>query len=167
MLQKGQVNTRVTWNTTEKVVVGFLFPSDGSGTPCGGVELKPVQIPQKLDLDFANSLVRVFNEDVRTAPDFLAHSELWMSLRQTQFRRAIARFSAFSTLPMVKWMQIVESSTSLRYEGKPFTFCIFMSKQLKWITTPIGSRFVAFGTPIPFERAILLENWIRAAVDGS
>jgi len=159
--------TWVTWNPTEKSVIGFLFPGDGPQTPCGGVELKPVQIPKELDIDFANDLGRVFNEDVRTAPDFLGHSELWMSLRQTQFRRAIARFSPFSTLPMVRWMQIVESSTSLRYEGKPFTFCMFMSKQLKWITEPIGSRFVAFGTPLSFEKAILKENWIRAAVDGS
>jgi hypothetical protein len=157
---------RLIWSAQEQAVVAFLFPGNDM-TPCLGVTLRTTQPPKQLDLQFGNSLVRVFNEDVRTAQDVFTDAELWMSLRQTQFRRAIARFSAFSTLPMVRWMQIVEGSTSLRYEGKPFTFSLFMSKQLKWVAEPLGSRFIAFGAPLPFEKAILSENWIRAAVDGS
>lgn len=167
MRKQKRTSPRAIWEPSDKVVVAFLFPGEEFDTPCGGVVVQPIQPPSELDVSFANCLSRVFNEDVRTAHDVLVHSELWMSLRQTQFRRAIARFSAFSTLPLVRWMQVVESSTSLRYEGKPFSFCVFMSKQLKWIAEPLGSGFIRFAAPLSFEKAILREKWIRAAVDGS
>jgi hypothetical protein len=129
--------------------------------------LATIHAPTHLDVTFANTLARVFNEDVQRAGTIRKESELWMSLRQTQFRRAIARFSAFSTGPMVEWLLTIENSTSLRYEGSPFSACIFMSKQKKWIAEPLGNSFVSFHPPLPLKRAILQESWIRAALKGA
>jgi len=154
---------RVLWNDVKKTVVAFLFSKKEEQIPHVGVTVRPLQEPKELDLKFANCLVRVLNEDILTLNEAPYHSELWDSLRQTQFRRAIARFSAFSTVSMVRWMQIMENSTSLRYEGYPFSVCVYITKQRKWLVEPLGSAFVQFSTPIPFNRAVLSEKWIRSA----
>jgi len=165
--KKLRTEPRTLWLPKKRLIVSFLLSTAKAGTPSGGVETTPIQTPDQGDIYFAKCLTRVFNDDVRTAEDMQIHSELWTSLRQTQFRRAIARFSNFSTIPLVRWMQIIESSTSLSYEGKPFSLCLFMAKRRTSIIDQVGTGFIPFARPIPLAKAILSEKWIRAAVDGS
>lgn len=162
-----QSKPRVSWIQGENVVVSFLFAESDSNNPCGGILIEPLQAPTMRDINFANCLGRVFSTDVRTAPDMLVHAELWTSLRETQFRRSIAKHSNFSTLPLVLWLQALEHSSSLMYEGKRTSLCIFMVKRQSWIVKSLGSGFVRFAKPIPFKEAILNEEWIRATIHGS
>ncbi|MCG9628992.1 hypothetical protein L1D34_29755, partial [Vibrio mediterranei] len=150
----------------DKKVIAVIYSADDSSVIVAGISIKPYQTPETNDLDFGNYFCRVFNEDLRISPNANSHHELWQTLRQTQFRRAIAKYSAFSTTPMTRWLQVVESTTSLRYEGKPFTYCLFMTKQEQWIKGAMKEYFVDFSTPIAFEQGMMSEKWIRAAVDG-
>lgn len=146
-------------------IILLLYSHLDKNTPEIGFKIKLVQNPSSVDIDFGNTFFRVFNDDINILPEEHKYSELWISFRESQFRRAIAKFSAFSTVPMLKWIQTVESSTSLKYEGQPFSYCLFMTKQKKWIQKPLEKEFLEFLNPIPFEKALLSEKWIRA-IDG-
>ncbi|MDO6421543.1 diadenylate cyclase [Saccharophagus degradans] len=147
-------------------VLAAIYSTNDSQAIVSVLSFDLYQPPESNDLDFGNYFCRVFNEDLNTSPNAKSHHELWQTLRQTQFRRAIAKYSAFSTTPMTNWLQVVESTTSLRYEGKPFTYCLFMTKQEQWIKGAMEDYFVDFSTPIKFEQGMMSEKWIRAAVDG-
>jgi hypothetical protein len=99
---------------------------------------------------------------VLTAPSILVDKELWATLQQTRFARAIGRFSPFSTERFMRWLHVVESAGSLRYEGHPFTACIFMTKQMDWVESSMALDFISFKAPMRFEDALLREKWTRA-----
>ncbi|MBD2714123.1 diadenylate cyclase [Microvirga sp. STR05] len=154
------------WSEINNGVVCLIYDNNKPRQPHKALLLTTVQKPEQLDLNFANYFCKVFNDDIKTLPLSEKHSELWISLRQTQFRRAISKFSSFSTEPIIQWMQIVENSVSLRYENKPFSLCLFMTKQREWIQTPLGSRFIPFKKSIPFAKGIMAEKWLRAAMSS-
>ena len=157
----------VTWHADSQSVVAFLFAPDSPKSPCAGIALKPGRKPGKTAIGFAQRFGKVFNYDIAQVPTFEQNSDVWLSLRQTQFRRAIARSTTLSTIPMVEWMQAVESSTSLRYEGEPFSLCLIMVNNPKALKEQKGAGFVPFQKPMTFQEAILGEKWIRATVDGT
>ncbi len=166
--EKGEIGYQkpyLFWDEAYKCIVAVIYSYENKEQLLGGVLLDVIQRREQLDIDFGNCFCRVFNEDIRTISNTQTHSDLWFALRPTQFQRAIAKFSTFITTPMVKWMQIVESSTALRYEGNPFTYCLFMINEEKWIEKALSDRFVKFAEPIKLEKGLLSEKWVRSAVD--
>ena len=69
-------------------------------------------------------------------------------------------------LNVTRLIQLVENTTSLRYEGQPFNYYLFLTKQEKSLKNPLGGNYIALAKRIPYERALMSEQWIRAAVDG-
>ncbi len=155
---------RALWDPSENRILAFLFAGDGP-EPIGAVGLTPLQEPHDNDLRFIQTLCRVFNEDLRTAPDTRTQSELWSVLTGTRFSRSIGRFSAFSTLPFMHWLRTIESTLHLRYEGAAFSGSILMTKQRQWIEQSVKT-FVRFRRPMRFEDALLREKWIRSLASG-
>ncbi|MEK5177819.1 diadenylate cyclase [Paenibacillus odorifer] len=153
-------NKYLFWDDINKDVVAVLFDEREA---IYGMKLKTLRKPADLDIFFGNLFCRVFNNDIQVFPDADKNLEHWYSLGDSRFRRAIAKFSAFSTEPMLNWMQTIESSVNLTYEGTPFSYCLFMTKQKEWIQNKLTGRFVDFKKHIPFRRALLSEKWIRAA----
>ena len=154
------------WSESKSRIVVVLYDNERPRNVYSGFLIELISKAQRLDLSFGNYFCKVFNDDIKIIPSQITHSEIWMTLRQTQFRRAIAKFSAFSTEPMIKWLQIVENSTSLKYENNPFSFCLFMTKQKEWIQTPLSKNFIEFSQPIPFEQGIMGEKWLRSSMSG-
>lgn len=153
------------WCEESGLVRAFLFGTSKKG-PVGGIELTPLVKPTEADLRVLHRVVRVFDGDLRLAYRPRKDQETWETLRQTQFRRAIAKTSSFSTMPFIRWLQLVEGSTRLRYEGNPFALKLVMSKQLEWLTEPLGENWVQFGQAIPLEKALMHEKWLRGALQG-
>jgi hypothetical protein len=168
---RGRIRSRkpkAFWDDNSGVVAAFLFPrGDVDANPIAAITTIPLTTPAAVDVQFLDRLVRVFNNDVSSAAEMEIDDELWLSLRQTQFRRAIAKFSAFSTAPMLHWLQILESSTRLRYEGEPFALSILMTKQIEWVAEPLGTAFVRMAHAMKFGDALMGEKWIRAATSSS
>lgn len=154
------------WSENKKRIVVAFYDNENPKNVYNGFLLEVHNKPQNLDLSFGNCFCRVFNDDTKILPSEVTHSEIWMALRQTQFIRAIAKFSSFSSEPLIKWLQIVEESTSLKYEGKPFSFCLFMTKRKEWIQNPLSKSFFPFSSPIPFEKGIMAEKWLRGSMCG-
>ena len=124
-----------------------------------------LQLGRKLDendLKFCKDFMRVFNSDIANAPDKFRDSELWTSLQQTRFARAIGRFSPFTTDNFTRWLQVIQNASTLQYEGNPFSACVLMTKQSKWVEHSSAMKFLRFPNRLPFENAILREKWIRA-----
>jgi hypothetical protein len=152
---------------SETGMLVFFLGIGAEDTPVLAFGLELYQEPDNNDLKFARSYARIFNEDLRTASQAKKQDELWASLQQTRFSRAIGRFSPFSTQNFMRWLRAVESASSLRYEGQPFAASILMTKQLAWIEAKQAATFVRFPRAIRFERAILAEKWIRSLVGSS
>lgn len=154
------------WSDKHNGIVSIIYDNQIPKEVHIGFLIIVVNKPQLIDLNFGNYFCKVFNDDIKFLPRQETHSEIWLSLKQTQFTRAIAKFSSFSTEPMIEWLQIVENSLSLRYENNPFSFCLFMTKQKEWIQTPLGSSFIPFNKQIPLEKGIISEKWLRGAMSG-
>jgi|GEM_PF-1462490 len=154
------------WSDNKEGIVFLLYDNDKPRNIYRGGLIKLINKAQNLDLLFGNYFCKVFNDDIKLLPSQLTHAEIWISLRQTQFRRAIAKFSAFSTEPMVKWLGIVENSISLKYEKTPFSFCLFMTKQKEWIKTPLSNNFISFPKSLSFYKGIMKEKWLRGSMSG-
>lgn len=162
---KGANKKHLNWDANSGTLQAIFYSHVNRNIPELGIQIMVLQTPSEIDIHFGNIFCRVFNEDVNMLPDAQKYLSQWISCRQSQFRRAIATFTSFSTEPMIKWIQTVENSTSLTYEGKPFSYCLFMTKQRRWIKEPLKKEFLEFSQNIGFERAILNEKWIRA-LDG-
>jgi hypothetical protein len=147
-------------------VLALICETAKQANPAAGIVIKSRQAADDLSVDFVHSYCRVFNEDIRCAPDIHAHGDLWQTLRQTQFRRSIAKFSSFSTSNVTRLIQSVENSTALRYEGQPFNYRMFLTKRMEHLKKPLGNAFMKFAKAIPYEQALMAEHWIRATVDG-
>lgn len=154
------------WSNADNGIIVILYDLEIPHQVYRGFLMTLVNKPQNLDLAFGNYFCKVFNDDIKIIPNQKSHTEIWLSMRQTQFRRAIAKFSAFSTEPMIKWMQLIENSISLKYENKPFSFCLFMTKQRNHIQDPLGDNFIPFSETISFEKGIMNEKWLRGAMSG-
>ncbi|HUU88463.1 MAG TPA: diadenylate cyclase [Candidatus Glassbacteria bacterium] len=154
------------WDKKDNGIVAVLYDNEKPHEAFRGFLINVINKPQALDLSFGNYFCKVFNDDIKVIPSQVTYSELWLSLRQSQFRRAIAKFSTFSTIPMIRWMQIIENSVSLKYENKPFSFCLLMTKKKKWIRSSLGNSFIPFSQKISFEKGIMAEKWLRVATSG-
>lgn len=154
------------WSENYNGIFTVLYNHQALKEPVKGFLISVINKPQLTDLSFGNYYCKVFNDDIKIIPRQETHSEIWLSLRQTQFRRAIAKFSSFSTEPMIKWLLIVENSLSLRYENNPFSYCLFMTKQKDWIMQPLSEGFISFSEHIPFEKGIMSEKWLRGSMSG-
>jgi hypothetical protein len=157
---------RIAWDAATCRVLAFIYGSD-SDTPEQTVALKPLRPPDVVDLQFANALMRVFDGDVQSAPLKLRHDELWETLSLSRVSRAIARLTAFSTSPFLRWLNSFEAAAHLRYEGDSFHASAFMTKQLEWISEPAGPGFIPFNEPVVFKRALLEEKWVRTIASGA
>jgi hypothetical protein len=115
-----------------------------------------------IDVSVAGALVRVFNQDIAAAPLLEAHQELWISLQQTRFMRAISRLAPFHTAHFMRWLRQLENASTLRYENKPFAATILLTKQVKWVTGNESLNCVRFPDGLPTERALFGEKWLRA-----
>ena len=104
---------------------------------------------------------RVFNADLAQAPFFPEDNELWTVLRQSRFARAIGRFSPFATDAFMRWLRVIESANSLRYEGHPFSASVIVTKKMEWVKKSTSLKYMKL-QPMSIERAILKEKWIRA-----
>jgi hypothetical protein len=155
-----QQKPRAVWDRSSRHVLAFMFNED-QAEPASAVVLAPLQEPHENDIRFIQIFCRIFNEDLRTAPDMLTQSELWEVLKETHFSRALGRFSAFSTLPFMHWLRTIESPLHLRYEGTEFSATIFMTKQRQWIVDNVKA-FVPFSPPLSFEAVLLREKWVRS-----
>jgi hypothetical protein len=147
------------------MLVFFLVLSPAQ-LPAVAFGLELFQDPDENDLKFARSYGRVFNEDLRTASDVKKQGELWATLQQTRFSRAIARFSNFTTENFMRWIRSVENASSLRYEGHPFAASILMTKQMQWVEAAPAVTLARFSSPLRFERAVLQEKWLRSLVSN-
>lgn len=94
------------WSDNLSGIIAILYSADTPRRPCVSILLSLINKPQNTDLAFGNYFCKVFNDDIKLFPNHFTHSEIWLSLRQTQFRRSIAKLSAFSTEPMIKWLQV-------------------------------------------------------------
>ena len=152
---------RVSYNKDTRELCLFLFDEQGT-EPISGLMLELSSDPDASDVKFCKDFLRVFNADVLSAPSILSDKELWTTLQQTRFARAIGRFSPFSTENFMRWLHVVESAGSLRYEGHPFAACIFMTKQMSWVESSSALEFIKFESLMRFEEAVLKEKWTRA-----
>jgi hypothetical protein len=159
-------NRWAVWDGDTKMLLFFLVARTEQ-QPLTVFALELFQEPDQNDLKFARCYARVFNEDLRTASELRIQAELWASLQQTRFARAVGRFSPFTTENFMRWIRTVENASNLRYEGQPFSASILMTKQIEWATGLSAARFIRFSQPLRFERALLEENWIRALITGS
>jgi hypothetical protein len=166
-LVTGRRKTRVSWDSENQRLIIFLFPrGDTDSVPVAAVATHPLVAPDDLELQFLDRLVRVFNDDVRHAPSMKVDDELWSSLRQTQFRRAIMKFSAFKKFGMLEWLQTLETSTRLRYEGHAFALSILMTYHLEYVVDNLSTEYVPFNRSLSFSEALLGEKWIRAVTQS-
>ncbi len=163
----GVRKTRVTWNSNSQQLIIYLFPNgDTTSAPIAAAATQPLVAPGDLEIQFLDRLARVFNDDVRRAPSMKVDDELWTSLRQTQFRRAITKFSAFKKFGMLQWLQTLETSTRLKYEGHSFALSILMTYHLEYVVDNLSTEYVPFNQPLSFSDALLGEKWIRAVTQS-
>ncbi|WP_312324688.1 hypothetical protein, partial [Soonwooa sp.] len=110
--KNGGKNKYAFWSKSRKSLLIILYNHDIVKKIAFAFELKIVGKPQNVDLLVANYFSKVFNDDIKLVPEKSSYNEIWLTLRQTQFRRSIAKFSSFSTEPMLKWLQAIENSLS-------------------------------------------------------
>ncbi|MDL2261108.1 diadenylate cyclase [Methanimicrococcus sp. OttesenSCG-928-J09] len=152
------------WSAGRNGLISVLYQSGPEKKVAAGYFISLLNEVQEIDLIFGDHFCQVFNDDITIIPVQEKHSEVWMTLKQSQFSRAIAKFSSFSTNPMIKWLQIAENSTHLQYENKPFTFCMLMAKKKECILQTLSDSFMPFTQPVPFEKGIMEEKWIRGSM---
>ncbi|MBZ3935178.1 diadenylate cyclase [Methanimicrococcus blatticola] len=152
------------WSGGRNGLIAVLYHSGSEKKIATGYFISLLNDVQDIDLVFGDYFCQVFNDDITIIPIQEKHSEVWMTLKQSQFSRAIAKFSSFNTNPMIKWLQIAENSTHLQYENKPFTFCMLMAKKKECIQQTLLENFMPFSQPVQFEKGIMEEKWIRGSM---
>lgn len=142
-------------------VTGSLdcFVDYGSSTV--GFAVTPLSSPSKSGRRFAGKLLRIYASDLRITRG-PRHPEVETSLSETRARRAIATFSAFSTVAFTDWLRTAESATPRLYEGRPFNFTVLFAKQEEWVTNQNPDSVIRFPKPIPLRSALLDHKWLRA-----
>lgn len=115
---------------------------------------------------FFDLAATVFNEDLARTTMNDQDQVVWESLLQTQMRRTIARFVSFTPQIAAGWIETMENSLALTYEGKPVRYAATFTKRIDRANPDLVERMVPFANPIEVNRALLEEKWIRAVVDG-
>ena len=154
------------WDTQTKSVVAFLYASVEKGEPKAACSIPLASSPHERDLNFARAFSKIFNEDYLRCPDKLKTQELWRALRSTQFLRAIARVSGFDSVDASSWIQTMEGSMTLRYEGKPMQHAVIFYRNPKPVIQTFKKNVVQLHGKISLQQALLGEKWIRSVVDG-
>lgn len=154
---------RAWFDEEQSCLFAFLTPGpDQAASPHAVASITTATPPHALDIQFLDRLVRVFSDDVSKAPTLLRDDELWGTLRQTAFRRAITKYSAFKTQPMLRWLDALEVSTHLRYEGQPFATSVIMTYNEDYVASALGTAYIRLHHPMTFTDAVLGEKWLRA-----
>ena len=158
---KQNIPSRILYRKPERDI-SLLIHDKLTNRLVSGLTMTRKRHPDANDLKFCKDFIRVFNSDITTAPSTVKDNELWASLQQTRFARAIGRFSPFTTENFVRWLRVVENASTLRYEGYAFSASIFMTKQIKLVEQSKWMKCSRFPDKLRFENAILKEKWIRA-----
>ncbi len=116
--------------------------------------------PMYEDIQFCRSLLATFEEDVESA----RHYAPWGALTASRIPRAIAHYAHLATPKAAGWLELVESSMSLTYEGKPVRYTALFVDRSKELEASSGSLFVRFAEPMDLENALLHQKWMRATV---
>lgn len=153
------------WDKKTSSLVIFLYPGEDL-LPISAFLLKPSVELSEDDLHFAKSFAKVFNQDISLCGDINKTDEIWRALRITQFLRAISRFTHFKSLSVSKWIQTMESSMFLTYEGRQVEHIILLSYSFEQTQKKLKNSFVKLKKNLTIEQALLEEKWIRAVVDG-
>ncbi len=153
------------WDKKTSSLVIFLYPGEEL-LPISGFSLSPSVKLSVDDLHFAISFSKVFNQDIFLCGDINKTDEIWRALRITQFLRAISRFTHFKSLSVSKWIQTMESSMFLTYEGRQVEHIILLSYSFEQTEKKLKNSFVKLKKRLTIEQALLEEKWIRAVVDG-
>jgi hypothetical protein len=155
------ISGRVAFDRTNSNL-SFFAVDPRKNKPVGGLSVRVLRGLSNTDLKFCKDFSRVFNSDLASAAIVPTTDELWATLQQSRFARAIGRFSPFPTEAFMRWLRVFESASSLRYEGHPFSACLLVTKQMEWVKKSKSLKYVNFPIPLRFESAILREKWTRA-----
>lgn len=153
------------WDKKTSSLVIFLYPGEDL-LPISAFVLKPSVKLSEEDLHFARSFSKVFNQDLSLCGEINKTDEIWQALRITQFLRAISRFTHFRSLSVSRWIQTMESSMFLTYEGKAVEHIILLPYSFEQTLKKLKNSYVKLKKSLTIEEALLEEKWIRAVVDG-
>lgn len=153
------------WDKKTSSLVMFLYPGEDL-LPISGFALKPSVKLSEEDLHFARAFSKVFNQDLSLCGDVNKTDEIWRALRITQFLRAISRFTHFKSLSVSRWIQTMESSMFLTYEGKSVEHIILLPYSFEQTQKKLKNSYIKLKKSITIEEALLKEKWIRTVVDG-
>jgi hypothetical protein len=160
-LPSANAPARVMFDKDSRSLTFFVFkPKEAK--PSAGLSITVSRELDAVDMKFCKDYLRVFNSDLGLAPSFPVNNELWVTLQQSRFARAIGRFSPFPTEAFMRWLRVVESASSLRYEGSPYSACVLITKKMEWVKKSRSLKYFDFTSPLSMEDAILGEKWIRA-----
>lgn len=165
--EKDAGRPKAVWDERTRAIVSFLYPGVSGTTPIAGFSVSMEALVDENDIHFARSFSKVFNEDYARCPNKLETEELWRTLRSTQFLRAIARMSGFDSVDASAWIQSMESSMTLTYEGNPVHHTVVFFKKSNVAIQRLKKCYVPFRDSISVQQALLGEKWIRAVVDGT
>ncbi len=146
--------------TSSQLLVPLVDPS--TNNLLAGLKLAFDRPLDKTETQVARALTRVFNADIKTAPRLEADRELWLSLQQTRFSRAIGRYASFGTDIVVRWLRSIENATTLKYEGKSFSIRLLICRKADHATCSGLFSLVSFTQPVPALKALFGTKWIRA-----
>ncbi len=157
---------KAIWDRGARGIVCFLYAQVGT-PPTAGLSISMDSDLDRNDLHFARSFSKVFNEDFSRCSNRLATQELWRTLRSTQFLRSIARMSGFDSVDASSWIQSMESSLTLTYEGNLMHHAIVFFKKANLAIRRLRKYYVPFHGALSVQQALLGEKWIRPVVDGT
>jgi len=132
-------------NGNEKVVLGCLAE----------------RFPTQDEVRLMQRIVAVFRSDLRVVGEVMVAQDLWEGVAQTQFLRAAARLSPFSTTPLLRWTSTFAAAARQTYEGASFTGSVILVKHLPTFRQRVGGRLHLFEQPLGFDQALLREKWLK------
>lgn len=153
------------WDEKTESLVVFLYSGE-DGEPISGFFLKPSVNLSVEDINFAKAFSKVFNQDISLCGDVSRTDEIWRSLKNTQFLRAISRFTQFKSISVSRWIQAIENSMSITYEGKSVENIILLPYRFDNTLKKLKESYIKLKKTLTIEEALLQEKWIRAVIDG-
>ena len=156
---------KAVWDEKMESLVVFIYPGEGQD-PVAGFTIKPSIKLSLEDINFANAFSKVYNQDLALCADISRTDEIWRSLRTTQFLRAISRFTQFRSISVSRWIQAIESSISITYEGKSVENIILLPYRFDNTLKKLKESFIPLKKSMTIEEALLQEKWVRAVIDG-
>lgn len=160
-LQDTRPDKQVKWfEADRRLLIPIVDPA--SRSLASGVELRFDRKIDPLELRLAKAITWVFNGDLKLAPRLGADQELWLSLQQTRFSRAIGRYTSFKTDVLVRWLRSIENAATLKYEGTSFSIRLLLCVKLSHVTSAQRFEVSQLTQPIPAAKALFSSKWIRA-----